>query len=302
MMIANTKYTISFFSLMLFVMISFSKENDSSQQQYIQEIKTFNQKRIANLKKENGWLNLAGLFLLKQGKNSFGSSIKNKLIFPKGKCPAYLGNIILKDNQVFTEIKNGIDVRIDEKKVTRQNIFKNEEEEPIILSYKSLRWFVIKRGNDYYVRLRDLESDLVKSFKDINTYPIDTTWKIEAFLDTTTKNKIEITDVLGNTNLQESAGTLVFTVDGKQYRLDALDEGDNLFVIFADKTNESETYYTGRFLTTNKPDVNGKLFIDFNKATNPPCAFTDFATCPLPPKQNVLPISITAGEKRFGKH
>lgn len=285
---------------MFVMMLSFSQTN-SLQQQYISEIKTFQQKRIANLKKETGWLNLAGLFLLQEGENTFGASVKNKLVFPKGKCPSFMGKLVLNNKQVSVEIKNGVAVWNDKKKISKAIIYKNEEEEPLVLNYKSLRWFVIKRGNDFYVRLRDLESNNLKTFKEIPTYPIDMNWKIEATLDTTTKNKIEVNDVLGNTNLEESAGTLVFTINGITYRLDALDEGDNLFVIFADTTNETETYYTGRFLIASKPDANGKVYLDFNKATNPPCAFTDFATCPLPPKQNILSVSITAGEKRVGK-
>lgn len=300
-MILRTKLLFLLASFFLLVSLSFS-QTDSSQQKYIEEIKAFHQKRIANLKKENGWLNLAGLFLLQEGDNTFGSSVKNKLVFPKGKCPSFMGKLVLKNKQASVEIRNGVAVWNEKGKISKAIIYKNEEEDPMILQYKSLRWFVIKRGNDFYVRLRDLESNNLKTFKDVPIYPIDMNWKIEAYLDTTTKNKIEVNDVLGNTNLEESAGTLVFTINGITYKLDALDEGDNLFIIFADKTNESETYYTGRFLNANKPDANGKVYLDFNKATNPPCAFTDFATCPLPPKQNVLTISITAGEKRVGKH
>lgn len=297
------KNILSLVSLMLMMMsFSLSQNTNASHQKYMEEINAFHLKRIENLKKENGWLNLAGLFSLQEGKNSFGSNKKNNLIFPKGKCPEFIGNITLKNNIVTIEIKKGIVVWNNDKKVTKQIIYNNEEENPIILKYKSLRWFVIKRGNDFYIRLRDLESENLQSFHDINTYPIDEQWKVQAILDTTTKNKIEVTDVLGHTNIEESAGTLVFTIDGKEYKLDALDEGETLFVIFADKTNETETYYTGRFLNVKKADENGKVYLDFNKAINPPCAFTDFATCPLPPKQNMLPISITAGEKRYGKH
>lgn len=288
--------------LIIMIPFSYAQETSAEHQKYVEEIKAFHQKRIDNLKKENGWLNLVGLFLLQEGKNSFGSNKKNNLIFPKGKCPEFIGNITLKNNIVTIEIKKGIIVWNDDKKVTKQLIYKNEDENPIVLKYKSLRWFVIKRGDDFYIRLRDLESENLQSFHDINTYPIDEQWKVEAILDTTTKNKIEVTDVLGHINNEESAGTLVFTIDGKEYRLDALDEGDNLFVIFADKTNETATYFTGRFLNVKKADENGRVYLDFNKAINPPCAFTDFATCPLPPKQNMLPISITAGEKRYGKH
>jgi uncharacterized protein (DUF1684 family) len=107
---------------------------------------------------------------------------------------------------------------------------------------------------------------------------------------------------LGQTTLQVSPGSLVFEVKGKQYRLDAVESGKELFILFADKTNHRHTYQSGRFLYAAVPDSSGNTILDFNKAINPPCAFTEFATCPLPPEQNKLPIAITAGEKRYGEH
>jgi uncharacterized protein (DUF1684 family) len=111
------------------------------------------------------------------------------------------------------------------------------------------------------------------------------------------ENKLLITNVLGQTNAQDSPGKLVFTIAGKEYQLDALVEGDQLFILFGDATSGKTTYPAGRFLYADLPDANGNSIIDFNKAFNPPCAFTIYATCPLPPKQNILPIAITAGEK-----
>ena len=114
---------------------------------------------------------------------------------------------------------------------------------------------------------------------------------------------IPITNVLGTTSNQQSPGKLFFTINGKQYTLDALEGGkDELFIIFGDETNGLQTYPSGRYMYIKRPAGNGVTYLDFNKAYNPPCAFTDFATCPLPPKQNILPISITAGEKNYGHH
>jgi hypothetical protein len=107
---------------------------------------------------------------------------------------------------------------------------------------------------------------------------------------------------LGQTLLQTSPGTLVFSIRGQTYRLDAVESGNQLFIIFADQTTGKETYGAGRYVYTEKPDADGITYLDFNKATNPPCVFTPYATCPLPPKQNRLPIAITAGEKKYEEH
>ncbi len=290
------RFFLIFIQLVFFSLLIFSEDSV-----YIQSIHEWHQTREQNLKKENGWLNLAGLFLLKEGKNTVGAHPKNNIVFPKGKCVPFLGTIYLKNNQVSINIKKNVTVLQNNTRVTSLLIYK-EDEQPVVLNHKSLRWFVIKRGNDYYIRLRDLESKQNQLFKGIDCYPVDKKWNMEAHLDTTAKDTVEIIDVLGNINKEISAGKVVFTLNGNTYRLDALDEVENLFILFSDKTNEYATYYTGRFLTVKKKDANGKLFLDFNKSFNPPCAFTDFATCPLPPKQNYLPIAIEAGEKRYGVH
>lgn len=267
---------------------------------YEEEIKAWHKQRIENLKKENGWLNLAGLFWLEEGTNTFGSGNSNMIIFPQGKGEDVLGTLILNKGEVFIETTAEKGIFDDEQAVTQLKIFPAEK--PIILKHKSLRWFIIKRGDKYGIRLRDLESPFLKEFTGISTFPIDEKWKVKARLVKEENKKIAILDVLGQTSLQDSPGKLIFTLEGKEYSLDALSEGENLFIIFADKTNKKETYGAGRFVYTSLPDVNGDVYLDFNKSVNPPCAFTPYATCPLPPKQNTLPIAINAGEKNYGNH
>lgn len=276
----------------------FSRISESTP--YEDEIKTWHNKRIENLKKENGWLNLAGLFWLEEGKNTFGTGSSNKVIFPKGKGEEFLGTLILEKGEIFIETTPEKAIFNNEQAVTKLKIFPAEK--PIILKHKSLRWFIIKRGNKYGIRLRDLESPFLKEFTSIETFPIDEKWKVKAKFVKEENKKIPILDVLGQTNLQDSPGKLIFTIDGKEYGLDALEEGESLFIIFADKTNKKETYGAGRFVYTTKPDEKGEVYLDFNKSTNPPCAFTPYATCPLPPKQNTLPIAVNAGEKNYGYH
>jgi uncharacterized protein (DUF1684 family) len=254
------------------------------------------------LKSENGWLNLAGLYWLEEGENTFGSDKANKVVFPKGEL--FLGHFILKNGEVYVDIK--ADARVfNSKNQVVKSLKLLPAADDIVLKHESLRWFIIKRGDKYGIRLRDLESPTLLHFAGIETYPVASNWRIKARLESVDTNKtIPITDVLGHTNMQRSPGTAVFTVDGKEYRLDAVESGKQLFFIFKDATSGKETYGAGRFLYTERPEPNsdGVIYLDFNKATNPPCAFTEFATCPLAPKQNWLPIAITAGEKNYGEH
>lgn len=266
---------------------------------YVQEIKDWHNKRINNLKKENGWLNLTGLFWLNEGVNKFGSDKTNDIIFPEGKAPAFIGTLTLKDSVVTLIVNKGIEVKSDGKIITTA-VLKNDIQGATVLEYNSLRWFVIKRGDKYGIRLRDLESSLVKSFKGINTYPVNSDWKFEAELEKyDPSKKLEITNILGMTEENISPGALVFTKDGRQFKLDVLEEGDQYFIIFADETSGEETYGAGRYIYVNKNDSTGKIILDFNKAFNPPCVFTKYATCPLPPKQNHLKLKVTAGELMF---
>lgn len=268
--------------------------------QYIAEIQAWRAKREASLKSEDGWLNLAGLFRLKAGENSFGADKSNAVVFPKG--DAFLGNFIVENGEVQVEIAENATVNQGDTKVGKLKIF-SEKEKPVVLQHQSLRWFIIKRGENFYVRLRDLESPNVRHFTGIKNFPIDAKWRVEATLEPAAADfKLSVVDVIGTKSLQPSPGAFVFELGGKTHRLYPTQEGDQLFFVFGDDTNGDTTYGAGRFLYASKPDANGKIVLDFNKAYNPPCAFTAFATCPLPTKENRLSIEINAGEKNYGEH
>lgn len=267
---------------------------------YEKEIDKWHETRIKNLKASNGWLNLAGLYWLHPGINTFGSGPKNDIIFPSGEIVSEAGYFLAKNGQVVLVTKSNASIKINQQLITQAVIFHPDSTRPIIAESGSLRWSIIKREDKLGVRLRDLESEFVKEFTGIDRFPVNANFQVEAdfeFADST--HTIDITNVLGQTLPQHSPGTLSFELFGSRYRLDALEEKNELFIIFADATSGRETYGSGRFLYAKKPNGNGKVLIDFNKAYNPPCAFTPYATCPLPPKQNVLPIAIKAGEKNF---
>jgi len=285
------------FGAFILVLVSFGFKSDKT---YESDIKIWHKGRIEALKAENGWLNLAGLFWLEDGKNSFGGDGKNKIVFPSDKSPAHLGEFILENGQITLEAKPEAEIYNNDQLVTKLVIFPSDK--PVVLKHKSLKWFIIKRGDKFAVRLKDLESPFLKEFQGIDTYPIAEEWKVKAKFEPTTGRQISIIDITGRLDQQESPGVLTFNVKGKSYKLDALKSGEGFFILFGDNTNKKETYGSGRFLYTEKPDAEGYVDLDFNKSINPPCAFTPYATCPLPPKQNVLALAVTAGEKNYGHH
>jgi hypothetical protein len=269
---------------------------------YQQEIDTWHSRRVQDLKAPNGWLNLVGLYWLDEGASSFGAGTQNKITFPAGTIAEQAGTFQRTGNTVRLIAQNA-EIKVDGKVVKDAVIFDKDSARQPVVSSGHLRWTIIQRGEKIGIRLRDLGSPLVTQFKDIDRFPVDTTWKIQAVLQPQDQTPtIAITNILGQTNQQPSPGKLVFTVDHKQYTLDALEEGDQLFIIFGDETSGKTTYPSGRFLAVKKPGAGGLTTIDFNKAYNPPCAFTSFATCPLPPRQNILPFAVTAGEKNYGHH
>ncbi len=272
---------------------------------YAVEIKNWRQEREKSLISPTGWLNLAGLHWLENGKNSFGSGPANDIVFPTGKCPEFMGSFFLENGEVTMRVNAGIPVLLNGEKNVAAQVLKNDQSgEPTVLSHGSLSWFVIQRGGRYGVRLRDYESPGLLAFKGLERFPVDPAWRIDAQFEAyKTPKTLSIPTVLGTQINMLSKGTLVFRVDDQTYRLEASLVGhpadEMLYVIFGDATNGEETYGGGRYLYVKKSSDSDHYAIDFNRAYNPPCAFTDFATCPLPAAQNRLTVRITAGEKKY---
>ena len=213
-----------------------------------------------------------------------------------------MGSFFLNDTVVTVKINDGIDVFTDSSRVTSMRLKNDNQKGKHILSYSSLNWYIIKRTNKFGVRLKDSEHPNLKSFKGIDHFPIDQNWRVKARLEPYDSAKtIRVPNVLGQVSDMPCPGALVFEINGQTYKLDAIDveTDDEYWLIFADETSGEETYGAGRFLYVNKIDSTGITYIDFNKAYNPPCVFTPFATCPLPPTQNRLMIRIAAGEKNY---
>lgn len=291
-----------FLFLIFFVLISCSKLSEE-EQVYIQQINDWHKKRIESLTEKDSWLSLAGLFWLKEGENSFGADKTNDIVFPEGKATDFMGWFNLNDGEVKLRVKPGVNITGNDKVISDIIMQNDQTTNPTILKYESLTWFVIKRGEKYGIRLKDNKNPELEAFKGIDRYDVNPGWRIPATFKIYDPVKIiEIPTVLGTVVQDTAPGYLQFEINGKSYQLDPLGslKSKSLFLIFADQTNGDETYGAGRFLSVDFSHPDSTIYIDFNKAYNPPCAFTKYATCPLPPKQNQLPIEVTAGEKKYG--
>jgi uncharacterized protein (DUF1684 family) len=189
--------------------------------------------------------------------------------------------------------------------VTRKELRADIPGPPDVLSLGELRFFVIERGGKMAIRLRDLKSPARAAFTGVRWFPIKKEYRVVGrFVPHAGPKKLSVPNVLGTVEALESPGAVEFTLAGQKLRLEPVYEepgAQELFYIFRDKTAAHETYGAGRFLYTDLPK-NGQVVIDFNKAYTPPCAFTRFATCPLPPRQNHLPVRIEAGELNDANH
>lgn len=270
---------------------------------YEQEIHSWRQDRIATLMAPDGWLALAGLFWLKEGPNTFGAGDSNSIVFP-AKAPDKLGIFWLEEDSVAMELLPGHEATVEEQKITSYALT-GHATTPII-HFENLDWLLIQRTNKFGIRLWDRQHPKIQDTLHIDSYPIEPAWRLPAqWLPDSSGHTVKVRNVLDMEMDMETEGRLQFESGGQQFELIALDGGeDQFFMIFADATTGGETYGGGRYLYADRPDPDsdGQTFIDFNKAYNPPCAFTDFATCLLPPTENRLDLAIMAGEKSYGEH
>ena len=270
---------------------------------YEQELEQWKAKRLASLKSEDGWLTLIGLFWFKEGENRFGSDPSNEIVLPEGKAPALAGTLRLAAGRVTLEAKPGSGITNKGQPVGTLELKSDEDGEPTLLELGSLSFHVVKRGERLGLRVKDRENPARAEFKGTEYYPPDRKWLVDArFEPYQPPKRVPILNVLGMETEETSPGALAFEVGGREYRLEALKEKgeEQFFIIFADQTSGHETYGAGRYLYADPPDREGRVRLDFNRAYSPPCAFTRYATCPLPPAQNRLPLRVEAGEKFAG--
>jgi uncharacterized protein (DUF1684 family) len=282
-------------SLFYFILLHTNVQGQTSAA-YTASIKHFDSLRFKALTEQNGWLNLAGLFWLKPGDNSFGSASNNTLVFKHKNMPAQLGKFKVLGKRVSFEFDKVVS-KFSNDYLEEIVLFDPSKKTDSSIHFNQFMWSIIIREDKIGVRFRDLKNPALAAFKGNKRFAIDEKWNLPAKLLPPNPSGLFITNVLGQTTAEDYAGKINFEYQGKNYELDAISEGPgDLFVIFCDATNGINTYHTGRYMYVPRPDSNGNTFIDFNKAFNPPCAYTPFATCPIPPKQNKLPFKVTAGE------
>ena len=243
-----------------------------------------------------------GLFWLEPGENRVGSGAVNRVLLPPGKAPHTLGKIRVSQDRVWFDARQGVQVTHEGKPIESIDLQSDEKGEPTLLRHGTLSFHLIKRGDRLGVRVRDSASDARRTFRGIPAYPIQSAWRLPAKFEPYAAGKsIPVPNVLGTVSNEPSPGAVVFRIGGKTFKIDAVEEAgtDELFLIFGDRTNGVETYGAGRFLYVPRAGPDGKMVVDFNKAYNPPCAFTAYATCPLPPPQNRLAVRVEAGEKEY---
>jgi len=268
---------------------------------YRASIEQWRTQHEAELKAEGGWLTVSGLFWLKEGVNRVGSNQANEIVLPRG--PAELGTFELHQGKATFRAASGVAVKLNGQPAQAVAPMKSDADgKPDKIQYDAFTMFVIHRGDRDAIRLKDTESDSRKSFTGLHWFPVKENYRVIAkFVPYQPPKMMTIPNILGETEQDPSPGYVQFTLNGQSLRLEPVLEDDHLFFIFHDLTSGKETYPAGRFLYTDLAK-DGEVVMDFNQAENPPCAFTAYATCPLPPKQNRLPARIEAGELNYGHH
>ena len=256
----------------------------------------------------DGWSTLAGLFWLDSASYVIGSdTITSTIVLPSDNTPSRVGTLTRSDSGFRFAAASGVGALVDSTPVDSVTIRNDKSANPVVLRAGSVTYRIIERGGREALRVKDSSYVLRRDFKGLEYFPLDTSLRVLARLvPHTTPRTVRILNVIGQTEAYASPGILEFSVAGQPYRLSATFEGKDstqYFVIFRDATSKESTYPAGRFMYATVADSAGYTILDFNRAFNPPCAFTAFATCPLPPAENVLTVALTAGEKRYaGPH
>jgi uncharacterized protein (DUF1684 family) len=268
-----------------------------TQNTYEQTVQAWRKERNETIRKENGWLALSGLFWLKLGNNKIGSDPANEIQLPE-RGPASIGYLEYNGKSVSLRVNPGQKINVNDKPVDFALLQSDISESPSFITLQGIRLVVIQRENRFGVRMWDNQRKERRSFPARIWYEVNEGFRIPAKYTAYDRPKMAFfPDLAGEKSEFPVDGYIAFDHDGKQYQLDVTKEDDgSYFVRFWDPTSELESYPTGRYLIT-EADANGNVSLDFNYAYNPPCAFTEFATCVFAPEQNHLDFKVEAGEK-----
>jgi hypothetical protein len=273
------------------------------------ELLAWRAQRATSLQAPEGWLSLIALGWLQEGDNSFGSA-EDCRVQIAGKAPAHIAVVRLEKGALRLLPPAGgfpKDLRVDGQAAKEQTLRADDADKPSKLTIGTFSMIAIHRDDRFALRVKDLEAATRTGFHGLRWYAPNAAYRVHAkWIPYNPPKMLDIPTVLGTTTHMPAPGAAEFTLDGKVVRLEPVLEDPNatdLFFILRDATSKTTTYGAGRFLSSELPDHGvgqpGEVWLDFNRLVNPPCAFTAYATCPLPPAQNRLSVAIPAGEQRY---
>ncbi len=285
--------------LLLPVTVFAEAEDAAMAQSHEEQITDWRQRRDERLASDSGWMTLVGLEWLQEGENRVGSGASSTVKIPGG--PALWGTIHVDGDELRFVPAPDSGVSVNGETASEVMLVADIAGEPTLISSGNLSFYVIFRES-YALRIKDSQAPALQEFTGVKTYDFQPDWRYNArFIPAQEGQTVEIANVLGHFSPSPVYGVVEFERDGVDYRLLALgdEDSESLWFLFADRTSGRETYGAGRFLYSDGMPENGRLLVDFNKAYNPPCAFNEYSTCPLPPQQNRLDLAVTAGEKDY---
>lgn len=268
------------------------------------EFEAWKKERDTGLRNPAGWLAVVGLDWLSPGANLVGSSPKAQVRLSSPGLPDEVASLVLEKGQVTLHPRTGVPIKVNGQPLSAPRVLKSDAQgPPDRVGVGILTFTLIQRGERIGVRTKDPKSRALAEFKGVSTFPFTPAFRVEArFERFATPIDVAVPTAIGTVDHEQAYGKLVFTLGGQECSLVPFGgPGEDLFIVFSDATSGEATYGGGRFLTVSAP-VGGRAVIDFNRAVNPPCAFTPHATCPRPPKENRLKVAVTAGEKTYGEH
>jgi uncharacterized protein len=271
---------------------------DTEEASYVADIAQWRQKLDDNLRSEDGWPTLVGLCWLHEGVNTIGADSNSDILLPSDSAPDHLGTIEFADGQAVFHLVSDIPVTVDSVQTTKALLRDdNAKVGPSLVQFGTITFFVIKRDDLYGIRVRDLNNPARAAFTGRKWFPLDSQYRLTGrFNPHETPRILQIVTSTGHLNAMTNPGRVEFTVHGQTLALEAFASNENeVWFVFKDATSGRSTYGAGRFLYA-PLGADGSVILDFNKSYHPPCAFTPYATCPRPPKENILPLEIAAGE------
>jgi uncharacterized protein (DUF1684 family) len=302
---------VSLLGMTLWGALAFGADTKSSADQgaWEHDLLAWRAKRAESLQAPEGWLSLVALGWLKEGDNTVGSADDCRVQIA-GKIPAHIAVVRLEKGKLRLLAPDGgfpKDLLLDGQPAKEQALYADDAEKPSKLSLGTLTVIVIHRDEQYGLRVKDLNAPTRSGFHGLRWYAPTGTYRVQArWIPYNPPKMLDIPTILGTTTHLPAPGVAEFTIDGQVVRLEPVLEdpqSTDLFFIMRDATSKTTTYGAGRFLYSALPDHGvsqpGELWLDFNRLINPPCAFTAYATCPLPPPQNRLTVPIPAGEQRY---